>query len=274
MKTILLGTGTPNAEPDRSGPSVAITASGSSFVVDCGPGVVRMASRAYEMGVSQLKPDKLSNLFLTHLHSDHTAGFPDFILTPWVLGREKPLRVWGPPGTGRMIRCILDAYASDIKERLEGLEPANTTGWQVIFQEVSPGIVLENEDMKVECFPVNHGGLPSFGYRFTESGETVVISGDTAPFAEMKKCYSNCRTLVHEVYSSKGLQKRSDHWKRYHRSVHTSADELAEMASTVNPELLVLYHQLLHGVEEEELMEEIKSRYKGEVVYGRDLDTF
>ncbi len=274
MKTVLLGTGTPNAESHRSGPSVAIIADGISYVVDCGPGVVRRASAAFENGTRELEPKNLQNLFLTHLHSDHTAGLPDMILTPWVLERKPPLRVWGPRGTACMVKNILEAYRIDIHERLYGLEPANSTGIEVIVEEVGPGTVLEENGTSIEAFRVNHGGLESYGYRFTSRGTTVVISGDTAPFKDMDEHYGNCDILIHEVYSSAGFRRKTEDWRKYHRAVHTSAEELAEIAGRVKPGLLVLYHQLLHGEEECQLLAEITGIYSGDVVYGRDLDTF
>lgn len=274
MKVVLLGTGTPNAEPGRSGPSVAVTAEGNSYIVDCGPGVVRRASAAFEKGITELQPKKLQNLFLSHLHSDHTAGLADMILTPWVLEREAPLRVWGPKGTAHMVNHLLEAYRNDIDERLNGLEPANSTGIQVITTEISDGTVLEENGMLIEAFSVNHGGLESYGYRFCSQGRTLAVSGDTAPFGKMEECFANCDILVHEVYSSKGFHQKTEDWQKYHSSVHTSAGELAELAVKVKPGLLVLYHQLLHGVEEHELLAEITGLYSGDVVYGRDLDTF
>src|SRR6266567_2439701 len=47
---VLLGTGTPNADPDRSGPSVAIVVNDTPYLVDFGPGVVRRASAAFQKG--------------------------------------------------------------------------------------------------------------------------------------------------------------------------------------------------------------------------------
>ena len=88
---ILLGTGTPNADPDRSGPAVAVIVNQTPYLVDFGPGVVRRAAAAYEQGVEGLEICRLNRAFVTHLHSDHTAGYPDLILTPWVLGRWRPL---------------------------------------------------------------------------------------------------------------------------------------------------------------------------------------
>ena len=39
-RVVLLGTGTPSAEPDRSGPAVAVVVGGQAYLVDFGPGVV------------------------------------------------------------------------------------------------------------------------------------------------------------------------------------------------------------------------------------------
>src|SRR5262245_29227910 len=78
----LLGTGRPNVEPDRSGPAVAVVVNETPYVIDCGPRVVRRAGTAARNGVNDLDVAKLRRLFITHLHSDHTSGLPDFIFTP------------------------------------------------------------------------------------------------------------------------------------------------------------------------------------------------
>ena len=101
-QVVLLGTGAPIADPERSGPSLALVVAGKAYLVDFGPGVVRRAAAAHANGIDALQVTNLETAFLTHLHSDHTAGFPDLILTPWVLGRKKPLQVYGPPGLSQM----------------------------------------------------------------------------------------------------------------------------------------------------------------------------
>ena len=270
VKVILLGTGTPNAEPDRSGPSVAVTHRGESWVVDCGPGVVRRASASARAGNPELEPRNLRNLLITHLHSDHTAGLADIILTPWVLGRDTPLRITGPEGTASMVSSLTEAYSADIRERLEGLEPANPEGFRTVVEEIHGDRKIRSGEVSITCFRTNHGGLPSWGYRFESEDGTIAVSGDTAPCPGMVEACKGCDILVHEVYSSIGLMNREEEWKRYHSSVHTSADELARLASETGPKLLVLYH----GVDEGTLMKEIKRTYSGEVVYGEDLQTY
>ncbi|MDP8238876.1 MAG: MBL fold metallo-hydrolase [Candidatus Hatepunaea meridiana] len=273
-KIVLLGTGTPNADPERFGPSVAIIVNETPYIIDFGPGVVRRAAAAYQAGITGLDVRKLCTAFVTHLHSDHTSGYPDIILTPWVLGREEPLEVYGPPGIRAMTEHIMSAYKADMNERLDGLEPANDSGYQVNVFEIDSGIVYRDQNVEVEAFAVDHGSLPSFGYKFHTPDRTIVISGDTKPKESLIKIYQDCDILIHEVYSSVGFEKRSPAWKKYHSSVHTSSTELAEIATKVKPGLLILYHQLFHGVSEENLLTEVREGYHGNVVSGKDLDIY
>ncbi len=273
-QVVLLGTGTPNADPARSGPAVAVVVDETAYLVDAGAGVVRRAAAAWQMGVDGLSVDRLRHLFLTHLHSDHTIGLPDLMFTPWEMGRREPLAVFGPRGTVRMTEHLLAAYGEDIRERVEGLEPTHPMGYQVNATDIEEGVVYEDRGVTVEAFAVDHGSWPAVGYRFETQDLTIVISGDTASAEKNLDAYRGCDVLIHEVQSDAGLARRSPAWRRYHAAHHTMASELAAVASEVEPGLLVLYHQLTHGVSEEELLAEVRRGYDGEVVSGRDLDVY
>ena len=113
---VLLGTGNPPADPDRSGPATAVVVNGTPYLVDFGAGVVRRAkAAAVDRGIPALEPVNLRVVFVTHLHSDHTVGYPDLILTPWVLGRRVPLEVYGPAGIKGMTDHLLEAYSADFE---------------------------------------------------------------------------------------------------------------------------------------------------------------
>ena len=86
-RIVLLGTGTPSPDPERSGPATVIVVNGTPYLIDFGPGVVRRIAAASQKGVPGLSVLNIKHVFLTHLHSDHTAGYPDLILTPWSAGR-------------------------------------------------------------------------------------------------------------------------------------------------------------------------------------------
>jgi hypothetical protein len=81
-QVVFLGTGTPLPDPDRAGPSTAIVVNGTAYIVDAGTGLVRRAAAAYGKGIPALRPNSLRIAFLTHLHSDHTLGLPDLMITP------------------------------------------------------------------------------------------------------------------------------------------------------------------------------------------------
>jgi ribonuclease BN (tRNA processing enzyme) len=272
---VLLGTGTPNAEPDRWGSALAVVVNGTPYLVDAGAGIVRRATAAAAKGVQGLEAKRLGTLFLTHLHSDHTVGLPDLIYSPWTLEREEPLRVFGPKGTESMIHHILLAYQEDVDVRINGLEPANTGGASAEVVEISSGVVYEDENVKVTAFAVLHGGWEeAFGFRFETPDRTIVISGDTSPTDAVVEMCQGCDILVHEVYSQAGFDGRVPAWQKYHAASHTSGLELGRLAARAQPKVLVLTHQLLWGATPEELVAEIKSAFNGFVIYGKDLDVF
>jgi ribonuclease BN (tRNA processing enzyme) len=274
-QVVMLGTGTPNADPERSGPSVAIVVNDTPYLVDFGPGVVRRASAAFNAGVKGLEVKNLNRAFVTHLHSDHTAGYPDLILTPWVLERRSPLEVYGPKGISAMTRSITKAYREDIQIRLHGGEPSNKTGFKVIPHEIKPGVVYRDNNVTVKAFKVDHGSWPeAYGYRFETIDRTIVISGDCRPSQSVIDNCNGCDVLVHEVYSKTGFARRPEEWQKYHSRYHTSSTELAELASRAKPRLLVLYHQLYWGTSDDDLRKEVQAAYPGMVISGRDLGIY
>lgn len=284
---VLLGTGTPLPDPERAGPCTAIVVNGTPYLVDFGTGLVRQAAAAHKAGVAGLEPVNLRIGFITHLHSDHTIGFPDIVLTPWVMGRKEPLEVYGPPGTRNMAEHILEAYKADIMIRTGDLERSNRSGYKINVHEILPGLVYKDANVSVTAFAVHHGKwVHAYGYRFDTPDRTIVISGDTrSDPAILDNCHG-CDVLIHEVYTQASFEKVSARWKQYRLAYHTSTVELAELASKANPKLLILYHRENPGCDqartadcqesgsEEEALKEIRAIYSGKVVAGHDLDVY
>ncbi len=267
-KIILLGTGTPILDPERFGPSLVINTNNKVYIVDFGSGVVR---RAVAAGI---KPPQIIKAFLTHMHSDHTIGYPDLIFSPAVEGRKQPLEVYGPQGIKSMTQHILAAYEMDIEERDKGLEPTSMGGYEVKVQEIDPGIIFSDNHVTVEAIHVKHGLWPAFGFKFITPDKTIVVSGDTAPTPKFIEFARGCDVLIHEVYSAVGLAKRKPEWIRYHSAYHTSSYELGDIAAKIKPKLLILYHQLFMGRNEIDLLNEVCKGYSGKVVSAKDLDVF
>ena len=266
-RVILLGTGTPNPEPEHSGPAVAVVTGTHVYIVDAGPGVVRRAAQA------GIQMEQLTRAFITHLHSDHTAGLPDLIFTPAVTGRLQPFEIYGPPGLRAMTAHIMKAWREDMDIRLHGLEPAVPQAFVVHTHEMKPSEKYHDAAVTVTAIPVTHGSWKhAYGYKFEAAGKIIVISGDTTVSESLIAAAQNCDILVHEFYSQKGWEARAPDWQRYHAAFHTSAVDLGKLAARVRPKKLVLYPELPMGQSESEVLSEIRQNFQGEVIYGKDLE--
>lgn len=274
-QVVLLGTGTPRADPRRSGPATAIVVNDTPYLVDFGPGVVRRAAAAFEKGVKGLSVERLDIAFVTHLHSDHTVGYPDLIFTPWVQGRDKPLRVYGPRGLQSMTSHVLQAWQADVEVRTKGLERRSPGGATVQAHEIQPGVVYQDTNITVTAFPVLHGEWPqAFGYRFQTADRTIVISGDASPSPALIESCQKCDVLIHEAYSEGYAPRAVPNWVEYRSKSHTTTAQVAEIANKTQPQLLILYHRGVGDVSDAQYLTEVQRKYRGRVAIGNDLDIY
>jgi ribonuclease Z len=273
-RVVLLGTGTPGPTPDRSGPATAVVVNDVAYLVDFGPGVVRRANAAFlDRDIEALEPTRLRVAFVTHLHSDHTVGYPDLIFTPWTVGRRTPLEVYGPKGLKAMTEHILEAYRVDIETRTnpDGNQRAFPEGHGVNAHEIGPGVVYKDANVTVTAFETKHA-MESYGYRFDTPDRSIVISGDTNPTQATIDACRGCDVLIHEALSPAWLATRPDYFQQFAAKFHTTATQLAELAAKAQPRLLILYHY--SSVSPEDLYDEMLARYEGRFVVGRDLDIY
>ena len=194
---ILLGTGTPYPDPNASGPATAVVVGKRFFLFDAGAGVMRRMNAA---GLPISGPEAV---FITHLHSDHTLGYADLILTSWIMRRVSPLPAYGPHGLRSMTAHLLAAYAEDIHIRTYGLEREVRGGYRVKVHEIKSGVVYERDGVRITAIPVPHGSWKeAYAYRVDTPDRSIVISGDTRPSEALVRASRGVDVLVHEVYSS------------------------------------------------------------------------
>lgn len=234
-RVVMLGTGTPTADPHRFGPATVILVDSTAYLVDAGVGVVRRWAAALRNGAAPgLNAWDLKTAFITHLHSDHTLGYAELILTPWTLEPRprRPLVAYGPQGLQTMTDHVLAAYAADIRIRTDsGGEGAGARPPHVDVHEIEPGIIYR--DSRV-----------------------------TPQSAVASQC-RRCDILIHEGgYVGGGTP--------YQRSIHTSVEELAAVANQSRPKLLVLYHEV--SGQETRRLAALRALYDGPAVIAKDLD--
>jgi len=274
-KLIVLGSGTPNPDPNRAGSGYAVVVNETPYLIDFGPGIIRRAasmSPPWGGKIEAMTVKNFEHAFLTHIHSDHSAGLADLLLTPWIMGRDNKLNLFGPKGLEQMASSTLEAFEDDINYRIYGTQPSNNIGYKFNFYLLAEGLIYEDENISVEAFTVPHGCFDdAYGFRFTTKDKVIVFSGDTGPSKTLEKFAAGADILVHEVYSNAGFLKKTKDWQIYHQGHHTSTFEVGEIASRAKPKLLLLSHILFWGSTKDEILKETQSTYKGEIKIAEDL---
>ncbi len=277
-RVIILGTGTPVPDAQRTGPGVAVITNGEAYVFDAGGGMVKRATQAWgNLGVAELYPQDIKYLFITHMHSDHIHDIAELAGHRW-WGRQQRLSVFGPRGLSdyvdnmnKMLSMEADIRAAGTPEQLV----TDRYGYQANATEIEEGIVFTNDDISVEAFTVPHGEIkPAFAYKITTADKVIVISGDTTFSNLLAEKAKGADLLVHEVYSGDLLGQQSEFWQDYHGKSHTSAEQVAQIANLAKPRQVVLTHILFFSATEEDIIAEVKRTYAGEVAMANDLDEF
>src|SRR5262245_23443579 len=269
IKVTLLGTGAPPPVMHRFGPSILVEAGGQKFLFDAGRGALQRLS---QLGVRWQDVDAV---FLTHLHSDHVVGFPDLWLTGWLVGsgRDRPLYVWGPRGTKKMMSHLEQAYEFDIRIRLYD-DRAAPEGFVLLAEDIREGVVLEKGGLKVTAFEVDHKPVnPAFGYRVDYGGRSVVLSGDTRVSQNLIRYAQGVDVLVHEVVSPETFQRAGARPERAKAVIdhHVTPEQAGEVFARTKPRLAVYSHIVLPTATEQDLIPPTRKTYAGPVELGEDL---
>lgn len=270
IKVTLLGTGCPPPVMNRFGPSILVEAGGQKFIFDAGRGALQ---RLTQVNVSW---HDINGVFLTHLHSDHVVGFPDLWLTGWLFGRpgrDRPLEVWGPRGTVRMMSFLEQAFEYDIRIRLYD-DRAAPDGVVILAKDISEGLVYENNGVKITAFEVDHTPVkPAFGYRIDYSGRSVVLSGDTRLSENLIRHAQNVDLLIHEVASLETFQRIGVPPERTASIIahHTTPEQAGEVFGRTKPKLAVYSHLVMPNATEQDVIPPTRKTYSGPLELGEDL---
>jgi ribonuclease Z len=279
FRVTLLGTGVPTPRPDRFGPSTLVQAGDQTLLIDAGRGAT---IRLYQLGVPM---GRIDALLLTHYHSDHTVGIPDFWLTGWLQShyaqRSAPLRVIGPTGAKNLMSNLEKAYAADIKIRIAD-EKLLPQGIALAVEEfAADGVVYEQNGVKVTAFEVDHGDVikPAYGYRIDYGGRAAVISGDTRYNENVVKYGAGADLLIHEVAIARP-ELMSEAFIQRIMAHQTTAREAGMVFSRTAPKLAAFTHLVFLASQKippatlDDLVAETRQTYGGPLEIGEDLMSF
>ncbi len=272
---MLLGTaGGPTPKAKGAAPAQAIVAGDRIYLVDCGDGVARQLTLA-NLAVKQLRA-----VFVTHLHSDHIAGYGPLFLLGWTAGLRTPVDAHGPPPLTEMTARLLEAYRYDIDLRMadEGRPPL---GPLVRPHEIlEGGEIFRDDRVRVTAAPNEHPPIRhSFAYRFDTLDRSIVVSGDTRYSDSVVKLARGADVLVHEVVSREYWERpdapQPPSVVRHILASHTDAADVGRVAAAAGVKTLVLSHFVPTegpgAPTDNEWRAAVRRHFQGHVVVGRDL---
>ena len=286
MRLILLGTGGPEQNPARVSQSSLLVTGTERILVDAGRGAVHQLSR---VGVDVTQVDRV---LVTHHHYDHIGDLGVLLLSAWAEGRNEPVKVAGPPGTGEIVSVLVDTvYAADIRwrqaEHAAWLEFADVDRETAEFTlgdpaaavevvEVCQGLVDQTDTLTIRAAESEHGrtylGLDdwhSVAYRVEAEGRSIVFSGDAAMTDALVDLARGADVLVLNCYASEAEVRTP--WARvFSRTMIASSGECGRIAAAAGVGRLVLSHFGAH-MTFASVEADVREHYAGPLVIGADL---
>lgn len=271
----LLGTGGPRPDIARGATSLLIEAGDDTILIDAGRGVVRQLA-ALNVPLARIDP-----VLLTHHHYDHIGELHDVILSSWLMGRVRPLRLYGPPETRRIVETLIhQVYDKDIEFRVH--ESRGDMPWQPVqTTDILAGLVCEGTDWRITAEVVDHGSRLDFpdafrqrwvclGYRFECAQGVIAFSGDTVDCPGLRRLAADADILVQCCYLARS-EIASPHTRRLAEYTLACADTVGRIATEAKVGTLVLTH---HRHKSDALLEatrqDVARDFAGPVLLGRD----
>lgn len=218
-QVILLGTGAAWSGPDRENTFMLVRGETTNLLIDCGGSPTQ---RLAQVGVM---PDEIDHIILTHNHPDHIYGLPLLLLNAWMAGRKAPILIYGPAGTIRSVRKLLQAMEF---KTLPNFTP-------IKYHTVIPNSITALPpigEFDVSAAPTRHY-VPTMALCITEraTGKRFAYSADTSPDKSVVELARDANVFLHEATL---LDESS--------AGHSSAQEAGAQAAAANVGELVLIH--------------------------------
>lgn len=243
-----LGASSTKTPPGDSTASFALSNSNRIILIDAGGNLPARLDRA------NLKPDKVTDIIITHSHPDHTYGLP--FLSHSFYHDHREVTCWSNSEAIPRLKDNLEAFDLQEPDKYLSIE----------FSEVpthEPANLKILSTLEIRSFPTNHT-RESFGITLKSQNQKITYTADTGPINNFESIAEDTDILIHDC---QGLQG----YRRYFEGSHTSALELGRIADKLQVDVLVPFH---HNLEEipggwEEIGTEIRENYDGNVIYPR-----
>ena len=273
LSVVTIGTGGHLENPNRHGPSTAIGLGRDIILVDAGRGV------AEGLRSAKVPLNQPSLVVLTNLLPFNTMGLDDLLYTGWLVPREQPLRVLGPPGTRKFIESLEAAHAAG-RDALGSAIMLPEMGGRVEVAEVADGYSEEIGGMAIEARALPGGPIATLAWRFSNESTRIVVSGSGWGADVLTRFAGGADVLIHEaaylptVAELEGTGGEVLNPERLEREAefHTSILEVGNIATEAQVERLVLVRLRPPPFFDLQVRSLVANDFKGEIIVPKDGD--
>jgi len=291
---ITLGTaGGPLPRPDRAQSSNLLVVNGALYLIDAGGGVT---GRIVQSGNNFRK---VSKIFITHIHSDHTDGLATLLNSQWENQPNEPTDVYGS-GVEPLLKGAMAYLEPNVAIRYsEGKKRLMADTFHA--HEVQPGVIYQDANVKVTAIENTHfhfqpndpayGKYKSYSYRFDTPDRVVFFTGDTGPSDAVVELAKGADLYVTETTSPEGViavfkkngvwdsktQAEKDGFLRHMHEEHVTPEDIGKMAAKAGVKAVVMTHlgpSVDPKTEYPAYVEEAKKFYSGPITVATDLMKF
>jgi ribonuclease Z len=244
-KVIILGSSNAIPTKDHENTHMVVVGEDRMVLVDC------VSNPILRLEKAGLDFNNLTDLVLTHFHPDHVSGVPLLLMDMWLMGRHKPLNIYGLHHTLDRMEDLMGFYSW-----AEWPDFFPVAFYRLPAQEMT--MVIDCPDFRLYSSPVHHL-LPTIGLRFefNHTQRTMAYSCDTEPCAQVVRLAEGVDTLIHEAAGP--------------TIGHSSAAQAGEIASQAEVGKLYLIHYPTGKFADGDLVEEARLRYQGDVQLAEDF---
>ena len=269
LTLVTAGTGGAWENPQRLGPVLAVGLGKRIALVDAGRGVAE-ALRAAEIPL-----DQPTAVYLTSLDPENTVGLDDLLLTGWLAGRTRPLRVIGPPGTRALVAALQTAHRNADTRAAALALPA--PGGQFEAEEVAGDVAGTSDGLTIRALALLDGPSARLAWRFQADDRALVIApfpGNETALAEFS---AGATVLVREAAlipsaeeaEAAGIETEPDQLRR-EAGLHTPFESVAGLAQQAGIDTLVLVRLRPPPVYDFQVMGMLGDTFDGEGVIAED----
>jgi ribonuclease Z len=187
---LVLGSGGETENPARLGPALAFGHGEGVVLVDAGRALAECLRSA------RIPQDQPGTVLLTSLLPENTVGLDDLLATGWRAGRQRPLRLIGPPGTAALAAALEAAHAAPVAALAGelGLAPA---GARFEAVEVGDGWSGSEAGVTLEAAALAGGPFPALAWRLEAGGRAVAIGSTGFARERLEELARGAAVLVH-----------------------------------------------------------------------------